>query len=43
MQRRLGELSFVDQTSTPAELASYVRSESERWAPLIQHLGITLD
>jgi tripartite-type tricarboxylate transporter receptor subunit TctC len=43
VQRRLSELGFTGQTSSRAELASYIRSESERWAPLIKRLGIVLD
>jgi len=37
---RFAELGFVPQTSTPTELAAFIRSESDRLGPLIRQLGI---
>lgn len=37
---RFAELGFVAQTSTPAELAAFIRVESDRLGPLIRQLGI---
>ena len=42
-QRKFVELGFIPQTSTPAELAVYMRKELDRWGPLIRQMGIQLD
>ena len=42
-QRKFAELGFIVQTSTPAELAVYMRRELDRWGPLIRQMGIQLD
>lgn len=38
--KRFVEQGSEPQTSTPAELAAYIRSESERWAKVIKAAGI---
>jgi tripartite-type tricarboxylate transporter receptor subunit TctC len=42
-RERFAELGFVPQTSTPAALAAYIRSEFDRWGPLIRQLGIRVE
>ena len=42
-QRKLAELGFIAQGSTPRELSDYIGSEYNRWGGLIQKMGLTLD
>jgi tripartite-type tricarboxylate transporter receptor subunit TctC len=39
---RLEQLGVVVVGSTPAELAAYLKSEMEKWGPVIKEAGITL-
>lgn len=42
-KRKFAELGFIAQTSSPRELAAYIRSENDRWGPLIRKMGLQLD
>ena len=41
-KQRLEQLGVVVIGSTPAELAAYLKSEMEKWGPVIKEAGITL-
>jgi tripartite-type tricarboxylate transporter receptor subunit TctC len=42
--KRLADLDFsVQQNSTPASTAALIRTEADRWAPIIKNAGITLE
>jgi tripartite-type tricarboxylate transporter receptor subunit TctC len=38
--QRFADQGSEPQTTTPAELAAYMRSESERWAKVIKMAGL---
>jgi tripartite-type tricarboxylate transporter receptor subunit TctC len=40
VKQRLEELGATVKHSTPAELASYLKAEMEKWGPIIRELGI---
>ncbi len=40
---KFAEMSFIPQTSSALQLATYIRSENDRWGPLIKKMGLQLD
>jgi len=40
LRRRLEDLGIVVVGSTPAELAAFLRAETEKWGPVIKEAGI---
>lgn len=43
LRARLEKEGFEPGTSTPEQLAGYIRSETERWGPVIKASGATVD
>jgi tripartite-type tricarboxylate transporter receptor subunit TctC len=43
VQQRFGEIAASVVTSTPNELTTLLKSEMEKWAPIIKKLGIKPD
>jgi tripartite-type tricarboxylate transporter receptor subunit TctC len=42
-RKKIESIGFIPLTSTPEELHAYIGKESERWAKLIEQMGISLD
>lgn len=40
---KFAEMGFIPQTSSARQLATYIRSENDRWGPLIKKMGVQLD
>ncbi len=40
-QQKLATAYMESVGSTPEELASWMREERDRWAPVIRHVGLT--
>ncbi len=40
---KFAEMGFIPQTSSARQLATYIRSENDRWGPLIKKMGLQLD
>jgi len=43
VKQRLEEIAMMVVTSTSAELAAHLKSEMEKWGPIIRELGIKPD
>ena len=43
IKARFDELGAVPKGSTPAELAAFLKSEIEKWGPVIQEAKIRVD
>lgn len=43
VKARLSNIGLIPVTSTPAEFAAFIRTETERWGKVIRQAGMKLD